>query len=581
LIKRKRLFQSEENIKSAARVAMSVYSKDKIYNSNNLENFCEVFDLLRMNSVPLKYVFQIEDESFRSSLNQGMIDDINLEIEKYNLWNNEFETFGRILSQNNIRYIFIKTPGFFPYTCGNLDMLVEKINTNKTKSLLEAFGFIELKNIPEPHKWLYKTFDTGKEILAIHLHETVYWGGTFLDSKQIWSNFRNKKNSDNPTALAPEDLVLTTMAHSLYENATIRLLDFSIIKYLIENNSMNWLYIKNIAYIYKWIDGLYISMILYNHINKKIFGNDLIPKHIIEESNNYINKNILLKLIISDLLKSKLGMPFYIPIVLCKYLHYKKIIQYSEHGGTLKGFLAATEALIDGIHAYLGITKQKPMLIALSGLDGSGKSSYGSAIERSFEACGFKTEYIWARPGSTHIFRKMKDIFSKTKVISEFSEDAESPCNNFFRTNQIFRNKWIMLFWQITSLIDFCIYYNLKIWSAVLSKKIVICDRYILDASVDLYTYSNDKHISPINIKLFLKLLPKADKVIFLDVSPEVALERSKGKECFEYLCRQKELYDQILPNFNVDSYKAEKSLHYSCNKLINNILIGFYKKYS
>lgn len=579
MIGRKRLFQTQSDIKAAAEIAMEVYSNHIVsYNMSDISP--SLIRILKENAVPIVYLYSASKELF----NFDSQPDLKEEFEKYNTWKEGFIKVSNIFLQNDIEYIFIKTPSFFPYTSGNLDVLVKEKDFSKAGNLLESNSFVKLKNIQESDiKWLYRKFNNECDASPVHLHRRVFWGGTFLDSESIWKNRPKEPVEDRVFTLSPEDCVLTTLAHSFYENAGVRLLDLSIIKYLVEDKKIDWEYLKAIADRYKWIDGYYSSLLIYEYLHKNIFENGLFPPEIIREAKNFVDKNWFLRMIVPKVLQSRITMPFYIPIVLSKTLHYKKILAYDEYGGKIQRLFHASKSVLEGIcRNYLNIRRhQRPMLITFSGIDGSGKTSYAAALCKAFEICEIKTRYIWARVGSTRISQLASKVYKK--VSKKYKSDTKSkssgsPYKDFIRKENLFRKKWVSTLWHITNILDFCVFYNFKVRKALFSGKVVICDRYIPDIFADMYVHTPNKKPDLV-LKLLLILLPKPHVSILLRVPPEIAYERSKEKDCMEYLYRQDELYKHVSEMLDLEIVDAEGEFLDICNPLVKKMLESYYKR--
>lgn len=566
MLERKSLTQSLNDIKLSAKLTMRLYKKDRYSNLNQPSITSAIIDILKQNDVPIIYLSN-------KILEQA-------DHNKYILWRDEFKKVKDVLRNNNIEYVFIKTPSFFPYTSGNLDMLVREEDFAKVGKLLKKDDFVELKNMREPHKYLYKKFDLGKEIIPIHLHERIFWSSTFLNNESIWRNRPKEPFEDFVYTLPPEDCVLTTLAHSFYENAGVRLLDLSIVKYLVESKALNWDYLKAIAANYNWSDGFFCSLLIYEYLHKAIFEKELFPVRIIEETEAFVNRSLFLQIIASKVLKSKISMPFYIPLLLSKMLHYKKILKDRELGNKVLRLFHSGKCILEGIcRNYLNISgHQKPMLITFSGIDGSGKTSYASALVKAFENCGLKTEYIWGRVGSTRssqlASKVYKKVFKKYEYAPKF-KNSDGRYTDFTRREKIFKKKWVSTLWHILNIFDFCVFYNLKVRKAILSGKVVICDRYILDIIADMYVHSSNKKPNLI-LKIFSALLPKPGTGIMLKVRPEVAYERAKEKEHIEYLHRQSNLYKQVQEPY-LKEINSEGEFRDICNTLVKDVLEEYY----
>ena len=132
MIERKSLSQTLIDIKLAAKWAMRIYrGKDTNNDLNQSSIPSTIMSILKQNDVPIAY------------LSDKILD--QADHNKYILWKDEFKKVKDIFINNGIEYIFIKTPSFFPYTSGNLDILVREEDFGKAGKLLKDNGFVELK----------------------------------------------------------------------------------------------------------------------------------------------------------------------------------------------------------------------------------------------------------------------------------------------------------------------------------------------------------------------------------------------------------------------------------------------------
>ena len=579
MLNRKRLFQSQSDIRAAAEISMDVYQKHNVnYNLNDISP--TLIRILKENLIPIVYLYNASKElsDFDSQ------PDLKEEFEKYITWKEEFIKVSNIFLQKEVDYIFIKTPSFFPYTSGNLDVLVKEEDFSKAGNLLENNGFVELKNIRESDvKWLYRKFSNGSDASPVHLHKRVFWNGTYLDSESIWKNKPKEPIEDIVFTLSPEDCVLTTLAHSFYENAGIRLLDLSIIKYLVENNNISWEYLKTTAERYKWIDGFYSSVLIYEYLHKNIFENGLFPLEVIQEAEDFVNKDRFLRIIVPKIIQSRIMMPFNITIALSKTLAYKKTFMSEEFGRKIQRLFYVSKSLLKGIyHNYLKIRRhQRSMLITFSGIDGSGKTSYAVALCKTFEICEIKTRYIWARVGSTRISQLASKVYKKLFKRYKCDLKSKSPIsqyNDFIRRENIFKKKWVSTLWHTMNILDLCVFYNFKVRKALFSGKVVICDRYIPDIIADMYAHTANEKPN-LMLKLLSILLPTPHISILLRIHPEIALERLKVKDSIEYLNREDELYKHVSEMLDMEVIDAEGEFQDICDPLVKKILESYYTR--
>jgi hypothetical protein len=221
VLTRRELRQSEEDLTMAGELGRLAFSSHNDVPGRHWSgNPPAITDILSLNAIPLAYLSD-EDNQALSPLfgSTAFVAELQKHQEKYARWKRSFELVRDSFLSEGVNYVFIKSPSLFTYTSGNLDVLVKEQDFGRAAGLLKRNGFIELKNIREPHKYLYKRFDCGKEIVAIHLHSRVFWGATFIDPDSIWSGADGRLFDDVVFSMSAEDCLLTTFAHSFYENS--------------------------------------------------------------------------------------------------------------------------------------------------------------------------------------------------------------------------------------------------------------------------------------------------------------------------------------------------------------------------
>jgi hypothetical protein len=403
MLKRKKLSQSMDDLKTAGRLGMSLFSaQDAVESWQWHGDPAAVAEILRLNAMPLAYLagksgsalsLLFESAEFTGELSKHQ--------EKYHQWKEAFVAVKNAFLLNSVSYAFIKSPSLFPYTSGNLDVLVREQDFDKAGNLLRQNGFVELKNIREPHKYLYKRFDCGKEIVAVHLHSRVFWGATFIDPDSEWSRANGRLLDDVVFPLSAEGCLLTTFAHSFYENSAISLLDLCVVKHLVDAGDLDWQYVKGTAKSYQWEDGFGLSVLAHERLHQELLGSPLFPQPVLDDARRLTGRRIILRTTARGLRNHRLAMPFYLPLVTTKLLAYKKMLLSSEFGRMHRRVLNLAKLLLEVLLIHiLKLNPQKGMLVAISGMDGSGKSAHAHALVETLRACGLNTRYLWTRAGS-------------------------------------------------------------------------------------------------------------------------------------------------------------------------------------
>ncbi|MDM7999867.1 MAG: nucleotidyltransferase family protein [Dehalococcoidia bacterium] len=545
MLKRKTLRQSIQDLRMAGRLGMVLFSDNPCADARTWEGDpSAVTDILTLNAMPLAYLPKRAEPALQPLLQSAdFIAALARHQEQYGRWKEAFKSVMEILLTNNIPYVFIKSPSLLPYTSGNLDVMVPERDFDKAHVLLEQIGFVELKNIREPHKYLYKRFDSGKEILAVHLHSRVYWGSTFIDPDSAWSSVDKMPFDEVVFPLRAEDCLLTTFAHSFYENSAIRLLDLCIVKHLAGSRRLDWQYLRNTAKAYNWEEGFQLSVLAYSRICQEIFGSPLFPQETLDAAARFTGRSLFLRKTREHIASASLSLPFYLPILATKLIAYRKVLRSREFGGMGGRIRNLAKTLFEV--AFIHIMKfnpQKGMLVSISGTDGSGKTAHALALVEVLQHCGLSTRYLWTRVGSqTGVWWLVRRL---TKRSPTHGRTESCPPNELrYETySRLLNASWRRVLWKTINTLDFCIFYNLSLRMKLLRRQVVVCDRYVADIFVDLHVH-HPENPQGIWLSILRFFLPEPTLGIVLATPVDVALQRSAEPEPAAYIQRQVELF--------------------------------------
>lgn len=163
--------------------------------------------------------------------------------------------------------------------------------------------------------------------------------------------------------------------------------------------------------------------------------------------------------------------------------------------------------------------------IALSGIDGAGKSTQLELIRSHLEDRGDSVIYLWTRGGNTPGTVAVKSLLRK------LAGKKLPPSGHSNQRDDMLRKGWIQRLWLTLAILDLIRIYGICIrWWLFLGKS-VVCDRYLWDSLIDFKVMFPDIDIER---WLFWKLLawctPVPDRSVLLMIPIEVSEARCLQK---------------------------------------------------
>jgi len=147
------------------------------------------------------------------------------------------------------------------------------------------------------------------------------------------------------------------------------------------------------------------------------------------------------------------------------------------------------------------------MLVAFSGIDGSGKTTQADRLVESLKEQGVPAVRVWARWRPIVSYPFMGFLYM----------------TRGWRRKDYAKISIIKRIWAYLVLIDQCVFALWNIWPHLLRGRVVCIDRYLVDQVVEL---KFDGLYNPNCARLFSILLPMPDETFVLDVPVTEAIER-------------------------------------------------------
>ncbi len=483
--------------------------------------------------------------------------------------------------REGIESVLFKSVGLapsFPYTSDNMDTLVRPERVQAAREILGELGYVELRNIEEPQKFLFRKFVGGESASAIHLHGTVGWGVPFLDDDAFWRRVGASEDDPLVRVPAPGDALLVTIAHAFYENKSFKLQDIARIRYCLHKGKIDYPDIEKIARERGWEDGLAFCLTLYSRLEDRLYGEQLIPADALERARRVVRSKAWLSRQLENASKrDEIRFPFRLSFFFGKIMYYRKIL-----GDTHRRLATRTYDVVStlawGIRLKLRIRGQRGMIVSFSGIDGSGKTVHIRSLIDAFAIAEIDARSFWSRFGSSARERGS----GRARAGKAGASDSAA---SLARRRGRLRNPVMRIGWLAYNLTVLVIRYN---WRVRLKRRlggVVICDRYVYDAIVEIgASLPDDPRLSRWAERCLTRLCPRPDVAWLLDVPADVCVQRQADEggsaASAEELSRQRSTYVTLAGLYDLNVVSTQSKPEETTSRVVRETLLVYYKNY-
>jgi thymidylate kinase len=510
----------------------------------------------------------------------------------------EYSIVKERLAGQGIPDVMIKSVGLapsFPYRSDNLDVLYRPEHEPQVRQTLRDLGYVELTNVEEPHKYLFRKFHMGHSVSAIHLHVHVGWMVSFLDEQTLWQ--RCAMSDDDRCVMVPgsDDAMLTTLAHYFYEDKRVALLD--VIKFAhCLRRGVNWDEVYRVADWRGWRDGLNVSLLLCAYQERALYGETLAPPALLQRgwqecpswTRTWMARWLDEKAILALWEKGQKGdaagieqLPLRIPFVFSKVFFYTKLLRDPTRSSHRKVKDLAVHTA-NGSKLRLRIHSQPAALVTFSGVDGSGKTTQARALQSAFHTCHLRAKHVWTRGGSSRwiglFTRRGKRGTAETPVQGSTPRQSSDVIPT---RQQRFGSRWLRWGWSWLTTIELLLQYARHVTLPLILGRVVICDRYIYDAFADWAAYFGQETVERrLAARVLRWLTPRPHISYWLDTPAGIAQSRSAEPLPIDFLDAQSAAYRRMAPLFGMQRVDGSQSEHEIADAIVYQVLSGYFSDY-
>ena len=204
--------------------------------------------------------------------------------------------------------------------------------------------------------------------------------------------------------------------------------------------------------------------------------------------------------------------------------------------------------------------KKAPLFVCLSGIDGSGKTTYSQELLEYLRQQGLPAKYVWLN-SKPILLAPIRRLIHKTVLRGlDMKEDYES----YHRQRRRYASRWQFarkVYYGIM-LLDYLLWVYWNLLPRYFRGVSIICDRYIYDLAInlgDILGYSGDEEIQL--IRRLQRLLPKPTHVFICDVDEQVAFQRKRDTPHLSYLVAHRPRYRLIAEAFQFPVLDSSNSI--------------------
>ncbi len=581
---------TDELLRAAARLASPDHREDlSRYDSAFLHATATLLERHKVSFMPIAGRYDAELAS------TPLADFVSRDLARYHTQRDEFERVRARLSTVNVETMVFKATGGVPafhYLTSNLDVLVPEGQAQTARECLRDLGYVELLNVEEPQKFLFRRFPGGGSSFAFHLHEVVGWGVPFLDNAIVWAHARHA--ADDPVVVipGPSEALLITLAHWFYEDKKLSLGNMFLTAHALRSMDCALAEPATHARRRGWEEGFWGALSIFDEAWNRLFGAPFLEG---EQRAELARAPARYAAVRARLLPGvrylENDTPALIPFKASKIAYYRKVMRDTRRSRGRK-LLDVVDTLLWAVRWKLHIRSQPSLLISVSGLDGSGKTVQVDRLGRAFEDCDIRVRHVWARGASSRgagaVMRAGKSVLGAR---GEQSDESPSPdgvrdavrgeAARFEERQRRLRNPFARWVFSVVYVVDLKWTYVIKTRFWLMCGYVVICDRYVYDALVDyaLFTGTTPSR-PPFALNLLRAFVPRPSIAVLLDVDPAEALRRKPEEGGTSHLEAARAMYLEIAQSHRLSVMPAGAPAEDIQRNLALTSLRAFYDRY-
>jgi thymidylate kinase len=203
------------------------------------------------------------------------------------------------------------------------------------------------------------------------------------------------------------------------------------------------------------------------------------------------------------------------------------------------------------------------MLVTLSGIDGSGKSSQAQALRDACEVSHVHARIAWTRIGDTPVLHRLRRTRHRLA-----QRHGVAPPRTFSRMG------WRLMLWAVLASADYAAWLQSVRWR-LWRGDVVIADRYLCDFEVELSVrLQKEQRLAALLLRGLQALAPKPRRAYLLRLDPTLSRDRKPASDCRNLDPADLQArYDALVGRYGLRVYDASLPFEELASALVHDAL--------
>lgn len=195
---------------------------------------------------------------------------------------------------------------------------------------------------------------------------------------------------------------------------------------------------------------------------------------------------------------------------------------------------------------------QRGTLICLTGIDGAGKSTLARGVSEALTERGHRATYTYGRYLPLLAYPVME--LGRRTLLSGGQDEGEYT-EHQAEKEELFAGSTLRLGYEALVMLDYAPQLLWRVLVPLYRYDYVVCDRYFYDTLLtDLcgdVVRAPEAAVSKYD-RFYSRLVPDPDYEFYVEIEPEVSMERKDDVPAIEYLEERKAFYDRFAEAFDL-----------------------------